>query len=87
MYPYRPVNTQDVDVTSSGSELTTGAGQRAVRIVGKVDLRIAFQPDAVAAGVFLPAGVPEYFSTHPGDLLKIAADSTAGTANVAYLTR
>lgn len=87
-YPYRPVKAADFGAaTATPTVVVTPIGQRAVRVCGTVDLRVSFAPDPAGSGVYLPAGVPEYFSTHPDDRMQIVAASTQGTANVAYLSR
>lgn len=88
MYPYRPVAAQDYGAaTGTPTIVPTPNGQRAVRVCGLVDVRVSFVPDNAAQGVYVPAGVPEYFSTHPGDQMQLVAASANGSVNVAYLSR
>lgn len=84
MTPFRLGSSQDITASTS---ITIPSGIRGIRICGQVDARVAMSPNAAASGAYVPAGVPEYFLCHAGDVVNIAPDSATGTINVAYLTR
>lgn len=69
-----------------------GANTWDVRVVSTTNchINIGASPTAAATddnGIYLPAGVVEYFHVSPGQVLSVVRDSADGTLNVAEMTR
>lgn len=69
-----------------------GAYTHDVRVVSTTNCHIAFGSDPTAAatddnGIYLPAGVVEYFHVTPGQKLAVIQDTGAGVLCVAEMSR
>ena len=86
----RPGTTTDVayDASAATAAISTGGHPIIVRVLCTTAANIVFAaaPTAVVADhMYMPAGVPEYFTMTAGD--KVAAIKfTGGTAGVLYVT-
>lgn len=84
----RPGATQNVAVGATSTQSTAfGAATQHVRLVSNTDCYIVFggNPTATTSGVFLPAGVVEYFWVGGGEMVAVIQSTAAGTLNVAEL--
>lgn len=83
---FRPGSTQSAAFTSSSAAISNavGANTRVVRLVATTDCFVAFgsAPTATTSGLFLPAGVPEYFRVDSGDKVAAIRSTSDGTLYV-----
>jgi hypothetical protein len=82
----RPGTHQSVAFTGTAGTITNAltAGNYMVRVVATSACYIAIggAPTATAAGVYLPANVPEYFTLSPGEKISAIQVSAGGTLHV-----
>ncbi len=82
-------------ITVSGTSAQSaafGSSTSEVRVVSTTNCHISFGASPTAAatdnnGIYLPAGVVEYFHVTPGQKLAVIQDSAGGTLCVAEMTR
>lgn len=79
------------NITTPVTHTMAVTGIRAVRIVGSTAIWVDMGPTAGATStsttsMFLPANVPEYFSTYQGINISVIADSAAGTVYIVEMT-
>lgn len=77
---------------ASAASAAFGANTREIRVVSTTNchINIAEAPTAAATssnGIYLPAGVVEYFHVSPGQKVAVIQDSGAGVFCVAQMTR
>lgn len=77
---------------TSAQSAALGANTREIRVVSTTNCHINIGADPTAAatdnnGIYLPAGVVEYFHVTPGQKVAVIQDSGAGVLCVAEMTR
>lgn len=89
--PYRPVTTQVVAYTGTAGVITNpvGAGIQVVRVVltSAGHIKIGAAPTATTSDIYMPAGIPEYFSVREGEKISAIQVSAGGNLHVTECTR
>lgn len=77
---------------TSAQSAAFGANTFEIRVVSTTNCHIKIGDDPTAAatdnnGLYLPAGVVEYYHVTPGQKVAVIQDSAGGTLNVGEMTR
>lgn len=86
----RPGTHQSAAYTGTAGTITNaiGDGVNRVRVVCTTDAFIVIgkSPTATTAGVFMPAGLVEYFTINPGEKVSAIQSSAGGTLHVTEIS-
>lgn len=88
--PYRPGATQVAAYTSVAAAVTTAFATqtRIIRVTPTTAAYIAIgaSPTATTTGIYMSAGITDYFKVNPGEKISAVQDSAGGSLYVTEMT-
>ena len=88
---YRPATTQKASYTASSAAITNAVGNNihVIRVIATTACYITIDksPTATTSDMYLPAGVAEYLTIHPGEKVAAIRVSADGDLYVTEMTQ